>query len=129
MIKRSTIHAAGVIFLSLILSYSLSRAETKPVGFAIPFPNLTFTQTLSKKEQTYWGIPQKKSFSIKEIRGNLILIEFISTYCVSCQRQAPIFNELYSSIEKDPGLKGRVKIIGVAAGNNRTEVEIYKKRI
>jgi len=127
MIKRSTIHAAGVIFLSLILSYSLSRAETKPVGFAIPFPNLTFTQTLSKKEQTYWGIPQKKSFSIKEIRGNLILIEFISTYCVSCQRQAPIFNELYSSIEKDPGLKGRVKIIGVAAGNNRTEVEIYKK--
>jgi len=127
MIKRSTIHAAGVIFLSLILSYSLSRAETKPVGFAIPFPNLTFTQTLSKKEQTYWGIPQKKSFSFKEIRGDLILIEFISTYCVSCQRQAPIFNELYSSIEKDPGLKGKVKIIGIAAGNNPKEVEIYKK--
>jgi thiol-disulfide isomerase/thioredoxin len=127
MIKRSTIHAVGVIFLSLILSYSLPRAETKPVGFAIPFPNLTFTQTLSKKEQTYWGIPQKKSFSFKEIRGDLILIEFISTYCVSCQRQAPIFNELYSSIENDPGLKGKVKIIGIAAGNNPKEVEIYKK--
>jgi thiol-disulfide isomerase/thioredoxin len=127
MIKRSTIHAVGVIFLSLILSYSLPRAETKPVGFAIPFPNLTFTQSLSKKEQTYWGIPQKKSFSFKEIRGDLILIEFISTYCVSCQRQTPIFNELYSYIEKDPGLKGKVKIIGIAAGNNPKEVEIYKK--
>ncbi len=127
MIKRSPIHAVWVIFLSLILSYSLSWAETKPVGFAIPFPDLTFTQALSKGEQAYLGIPQKKTFSFKEIRGNLILIEFISIYCVSCQRQAPIFNELYSSIEKDPGLKGKVKMIGVAAGNNLNEVEIYKK--
>jgi len=127
MTKRSPIHAVWVIFLSLILSYSLSWAETKPVGFAIPFPDLTFTQGLSKGEQNYLGIPQKKTFSFKEIRGNLILIEFISIYCVSCQRQAPIFNELYSSIEKDPGLKGKVKMIGVAAGNNLNEVEIYKK--
>jgi thiol-disulfide isomerase/thioredoxin len=127
MTNRKFIFAIGVVFLSLPLCYSLSWAETKPVGFAIPFPNLTFTQSLSKKEQTYLGIPQKKSFSIKEIRGDLILIEFISTYCVSCQRQTPIFNELYSSIEKDPGLKGKVKIIGIAAGNNLNEVEIYKK--
>jgi thiol-disulfide isomerase/thioredoxin len=127
MTKRSPIHAVWVIFLSLILSYSLSWAETKPVGFAIPFPDLTFTQGLSKGEQVYLGIPQKKTFSFKEIRGNLILIEFISTYCVSCQRQAPIFNELYSSIEKDPRLKGKVKMIGVAAGNNLKEVEDYKK--
>jgi thiol-disulfide isomerase/thioredoxin len=127
MIKRSPIHAVWIIFLSLILSYSLSWAETKPVGFAIPFPDLTFTQVLSKGEQTYLGIPKKKTFSFKEIRGNLIFIEFISTYCVSCQRQAPIFNELYTSIENDPGLKGKVKMIGVAAGNNLGEVEIYKK--
>jgi thiol-disulfide isomerase/thioredoxin len=127
MTKRSPIHAVWVIFLSLILSYSLSWAETKPVGFAIPFPDLTFTQGLSKGEQVYLGIPQKKTFSFREIRGNLILIEFISTYCVSCQRQAPIFNELYSSIEKDPRLKGKVKMIGVAAGNNLKEVEDYKK--
>jgi len=127
MTKRSPIHAVWVIFLSLLLSYSLSWAETKPVGFAIPFPDLTFTQGLSKGEQNYLGIPQKKTFSFKEIRGNLILIEFISTYCVSCQRQAPIFNELYSSIEKDPRLKGKVKMIGVAAGNSLKEVEDYKK--
>jgi len=127
MTNRKFIFAIGVVFLSLPLCYSLSWAETKPVGFAIPFPDLTFTQVLSKGEQTYLGIPQKKTFSFKEIRGNLILIEFISTYCVSCQRQAPIFNELYSSIEKDPKLKGKVKMIGIAAGNNLIEVEIYKK--
>src|SRR5512139_1487211 len=103
MTNRKFIFAIGIVFLSLPLCYSLLQAETKPVAFAIPFPDLTFTQVLSNGEQAYLGIPQKKSFFFKEIRGNLILIEFISIYCVSCQRQAPIFNELYTSIENDPG--------------------------
>jgi thiol-disulfide isomerase/thioredoxin len=123
MVKRNHILA---LFLSILFFCEIANAETRPVGFAIPFPDLTFTQTLSKNERAYLGIPQKRSFSIKEIHGNLILVEFISTYCVSCQRQAPIFNELYSSIEKDPRLRGKVKMIGVAAGNNMDEVEVYK---
>jgi thiol-disulfide isomerase/thioredoxin len=127
MINRKIISVIGAVFLSLHLCSNFLQAETKPVGFAIPFPDLTFAQTLSKGEQSYLDISEKKSFSLEEIRGNLILIEFISTYCVSCQKQAPIFNQLYSSIEKDPELQGKVKIIGVAAGNNPTEVEIYKK--
>lgn len=124
MVKRNNILT---LFLSVLFFCGIANAETKPVGFAIPFPDLTFTQTLSKNERAYLEIPQKKSFSIKEIQGNLILVEFISIYCVSCQRQAPIFNELYSSIEKDPRLRGKVKMIGVAAGNNVDEVEVYKK--
>jgi len=107
MSRRIVISSFGVTFFSIYFIFFLTLGETKPVGFATPFPDLTFTQILSKGEQFYLGIPPKKTFSIKEIRGNLILIEFISTYCVSCQRQAPIINELYSSIEKDPRLKGK----------------------
>jgi len=116
-----------VIFLSVFHFHALTSAETKPMGFAIPFPNLTFNQPLTKKEQTYLEIPKKKGFSFREIKGDLILVEFISTYCVNCQRQAPIFTELYSSIEKDPKLKGKVKMIGIAAGNTPKEVESFKK--
>ena len=128
MQRQILISSLSVVLLSVFLIFSLAFGETKPVGFAIPFPDLTFAQTLSKEEQVYLSIYGKKSFSIRDIRGNLILIEFISVYCVSCQRQAPIFNELYSSIEKDPRLKGNVKMIGVAAGNSLHEVEIYKKQ-
>ena len=127
MIKKISIYSFWTAFLSILLFYSLARGETKPIDFAIPFPDLTFTQALSKEEQTYLGIPQKKSFSFREIKGNLILVEFISTYCMSCQRQAPIFNELYSLIEKDSKLKGKVKMIGIAAGNNLKEIETFKK--
>jgi peroxiredoxin len=113
----------------LIISYfnPSAVAETKPMGFAIPFPNLTFSQSLSKGEQVYLGIPKKTKFSFREIKGDLILVELISTYCFNCQKQAPIFTKLYSSIEKDPKLKGKVKMIGIAAGNTPKEVESFKK--
>jgi thiol-disulfide isomerase/thioredoxin len=122
--KRSML--AFILFLVVSLSCGLAQGETKPLGFAIPFPDLIFTQSLSREEQNYLGLPPKKVFSFREITGNLILVEFLSTYCINCQRQAPIFNEVYSLIERDPRLKGKVKMIGIAAGNNTTEVEIFK---
>jgi thiol-disulfide isomerase/thioredoxin len=126
MIKTKTA-TIWFLFLSAPFFYALACGETKPIGFAIPFPDLTFSQPLSKEEQAYLGIPKKKSFSFQEIQGNLILVEFISTYCISCQRQAPIFNNLYTSIENDPKLKEKVKIIAIAAGNNIREVETFRK--
>ena len=115
-----------ILSLSISLSYGPVLGETKSLGFAIPFPDLLFTQSLSREDQNYLGLPPKKVFSFREITGNLILVEFLSTYCINCQRQAPIFNEVYSSIERDSRLKGKVKMIGIAAGNNTTEVEIFK---
>ena len=127
MIRKQAVHYFLTVFISFYLLYGLVQGETKPIGFAIPFPDFTFKHMLSKGEQTYLGIPQKGFFSFREIRGSLFLIEFLSTYCYNCQKQAPIFNEVYASVEKDPKLKGRVKIIGIAAGNSLAEVKHYKK--
>jgi thiol-disulfide isomerase/thioredoxin len=116
----------GAIF-SIFLMFSFAFAETKPMGVAVPFPNLTFSQTLSKEEQAYLGLSSKKDFSFQEIKGDLILVEVLSTYCANCLKQAPLFYELNSLIDKDPVLKGNVKMIGIAAGNNLTEIESFKK--
>ena len=123
--KRSML--VFILFFVVSFSCGFALGETKPLGFAIPFPDLIFTQSLSREEQYYLGILSKKVFSFREIIGNLILVEFLSTYCINCQRQAPIFNEVYSLIERDPRLKGKVKMIGIAAGNNLNEVQIFKK--
>jgi peroxiredoxin len=126
MKKKKTL-LVFILFFIVWLSCEVVLGEPKPLGFAIPFPDLRFTQSLSRGEQNYLGLPAKKGFSFREINGNLILVEFLSTYCINCQRQAPIFNEVYSSIERDPGLAGKVKMIGIAAGNNLNEVQIFKK--
>ncbi len=128
MVKLKSIHSILIIFIALSLFAGWAYAETKQIGFAVPFPDLTFTQALSRGEQAYLGVSKKPTFSFKEIRGSLILVEFISTYCASCEEQVPIFREVYSSIEKDPKLKGKVKMLGIAAGNNPTEVEFFKQQ-
>ena len=128
VIRKQAAHYFLTVFIFFFLLYGLVHGETKPIGFAILFPDLTFRHTLSKEDQAYLGTPQRGFFSFREIRGSLFLIEFLSTYCYNCQKQAPIFNEVYASVEKDPELKERVKIIGIAAGNNLTEVEQYKKK-
>jgi len=104
-------------------------AETKAPGFGIPFPNLSFEQTPAKEDSVYLGVSPDKPFPFRDIRGDLILVEFLSVYCVNCLRQAPILNAFYSSIEKDKPLKGRVKTLGIAAGNNLREVDRFKKEL
>jgi peroxiredoxin len=123
--KRSML--VSIFFFVISFSCGFAQGETKPLGFAIPFPDLIFTQSLSREDQNYLGLPPRKVFSFREITGNLILVEFLSTYCINCQRQAPIFNEVYSSIETDFKLRGKVKMIGIAVGNNLNEVQIFKK--
>lgn len=113
----------------LLLSYKIVYGAKKTIGFAIPFPDLTFRQTLQKEDLTYLGITPgkfKRVFSFREIRGALFLIEYLNIYCFNCVGQAPILNEVYEQIERDPLLKGRVKIIGIAAGNNLEEVRNFK---
>jgi peroxiredoxin len=128
MIDKRAIYLLFVFFLIPFFSAGFASGQTKPMGFAVPFPDLRFQQLLSKEDQVYLGLPRKTNFSLKEIRGNLIVVEFLSVYCSSCEVQAPIFNETYSRIEKDPQLKGKVKMIGIAAGNNQKEVETFRNQ-
>jgi hypothetical protein len=69
----------SILFFVISFSCELAQGETKPFGFAIPFPDLIFTQSISREEQNYLGSPPKKVFSFREITGNLILVEFLST--------------------------------------------------
>ena len=62
------------------------------------------------------------TFRISDISTRLVLIEVIGIYCPQCYRQAPVFNSLYHRIESG-NLKGKVKMLGIAAGGNHREIQ------
>jgi hypothetical protein len=118
----------GLLGISLLFFLSgISSAATRPVGTRQYFPNFVFADTLSRDEQTYLEISARKNFSIKNIRSTVIIMEMFNTYCTICPRNVPVLNDLYSLIENDPKLRGKIKIISIAVGNTSAEITAYKK--
>jgi len=115
-------------FLFSFLYCEFSLAGTKTVVKGARFPTLSFQNTLSGKEQAYLGVSRKK-FTASNIQGTLFILEVFSTYCTSCPKNVPILNKVYSRIEKDADLKGKVKVIGIAAGNIKKRSRLSVRNI
>jgi hypothetical protein len=97
------------------------------------FPEFSFPMLQAKSDIHYLGLPTKffglirgETFSLKEVKADLICLEFLNKYCFSCQLQVPVLVQVYSRVDKDPQLKGRIKFIGIGEGNNEKEVESFK---
>jgi hypothetical protein len=98
-----------------------------PPQLGDPLPKISFSGALSPEENKYLGLRQKKNFSLDDIRTKLMLIDFIGINCNFCIQSIPTMNEIYKTVEGDPGLRGNVKMLSVAAGGTLTEVDYFKK--
>ena len=104
-----------------------AHSETRPLARGARLPDAVFLDHLSKEERSYLGLSRKTKFSLKDISGTLLLIEVFSTYCTSCPRNVPVLNAVYSSVEDDPALRGKVKVISIAVGNTGNEIDSFKR--
>jgi hypothetical protein len=118
-----------VFFIGISVSFSPGGlcAEMRPIAPGDAFPNLSFSDILPKEDKSYLGIEKKKVFSIKDMQCNVFIFEMFSTYCMSCPRNVPVINAVYSMVNNDPKLKREVKVLSVAIGNTANEAESYKK--
>lgn len=90
------------------------------------FPDVPLAAPANDQFRKYLGISGKETFTIKDIRAKIILVEIMNVYCSGCQNQAPIYNQLFSRIQSHRSLRQDIKIIGVAAGNNAQEIKIFQ---
>lgn len=78
------------------------------------------------EEQQYLGLSGTGTFTAPKIRAEVVIIEVFSMYCPFCQKEAPNVKALYGMIDQDEDLKGRIKMIGIGAGNTPFEVNTYR---
>ena len=117
----------GRIVFSLFVLLSMEVAFGDEIRMGDSFPALTFEDTLSSEDRQYLGLPESGPFSLREVAAEVIVVEFLNKYCMSCQRQAPIFNRVYEALEDDPQLAGRAKMLGVGVGNSLLQVRNFRK--
>ena len=107
----------------------LPASEKNPSSLPQPgdyLPKISFPNSLSHEEVRYLGIDPKKALSLDEIKGKIILIEFINSNCLYCIKAVPILKQIYQAIDEDTNLKGAVKILAIGAGDTKTEVVHFK---
>lgn len=111
------------VFLAALAATAFAAAlPTK--GSALPDFTL---ETKNSAESSYLGVGPGP-FRVSNIKSDLVVVQVFSMYCPHCQKDAPNMNILYNKIESDPALKGRVKIVGIGAGNSQLEVDTFRQR-
>jgi len=130
--KRISAICLLVLAVSLASVEHLYAVSPPQVGGALPDFELAIPKEAA--ERNYLGLSgglpffSRGTFKIPQIKGEVIILEIFSMYCPYCQAEAPNVKALYEKIEKSASLRGKIKIIGIGAGNNPYEVDTFKKK-
>jgi peroxiredoxin len=126
MMKKSLY---GLIMVVSVMAFvqAISAAGRTP-STGEPFPDITLAVPDASVQKEYLGLKGKGSFSLSQIKADLLIIEIFSMYCPYCQKEAPNVNELYRIISNREDIKDKIKIIGIGAGNTPLEVDVFRKK-
>jgi len=134
-LKRSALW--GMISLWATLSLILCFGSMQPswaqvaqrwvIGPGSQFPDFTLDNNLSPEDSAYLGVSPGGAVSIKDLKQEIVLVEFLNVYCHTCREQVPIFNELLTTVKKDPVLAAKVKILAIAIKGTPQEIIDFKK--
>jgi len=116
----------AILLLSLTI-HDLGFAEVSSPVKGGRLPGISLPVPKDSEERNYLGLSGQGLFKIPQIKAEGVLIQIFNTYCPICQSTASAMGELYRQIENNPGLKGRIKLIGIGVGNNALETEVFKQ--
>ncbi len=84
-------------------------------------PSFQLQAPQSEDDLKYLGVGAT-TFELKNVKAQLLIVEILGVYCPYCYEQAPLFKKLYDRLQRKK-IGDRVKMLGVAAGGTRAEVE------
>lgn len=118
----------SAIMLTFVLWAASTYATSVPPAKGAQLPRADLPVPNDPAERLYLGLAETGSFQIPGIKAKVVIIEIFSMYCPYCQREAPEVNKLYQAIEGDHDLKGKIKLIGIGAGNSQFEVGVFREK-
>lgn len=114
--------AIARLMLLLLLVVMACPALAAPPAVGETMPALTLPVPKDPAGQEMLGVQGKESFALTELKADLVFLEVIGVYCPQCVKQSPGFKTLFNRLNKGK-LKGRVAMLGLAAGGTDAEVK------
>jgi len=114
--------------MMLFWATAIGAAENSPPKVGSVFPEIELLKPSNPAELKYLGLSGSGFFKVQQVKSDVVIIEIFSMYCPYCQGEAPNVNRLYASIEGNPALKNKIKIIGIGINNSLFETDIFKKK-
>ena len=127
-IARRMLLVVSIAVFWAAMPVSLASATATPLQPGGPLPDIKLPIPEHAADKAYLGLTTRGPFTIAQIKAQVVIIEILSMYCPYCQREAPEVNRLYEIIENNPNLKGKIKLIGIGAGNTPFEVQVFKEK-
>lgn len=125
-IKRNNFFLVTILLFIVLMLPGIAKAEF-PLEVGKNFPKIKL-ETTDTQHARVLGFLGKKTFGVEDIESEFVLIQIFSMYCPYCQADAPKVNEFFEMLETSPATKGRVKLIGIGAGNSAFEIETFRKK-
>lgn len=120
---------ASIITIMLILASTAVIAATNlPPQVGSTLPEMKLSKPADSGELKYLGLSGSGTFTADQVKAQALIIQIFSMYCPYCQKDAPNVNRFFGLMENNPRLKGKIKILGIGAGNSQFEVNTFRKK-
>lgn len=90
--------------------------------------DLEFQAPLNPESAKYLGVPADKPFTLSQLGAPFVLVEVFATGCSHCVHHAPVMNQLFGLIQKNPKTAGKVKVIGLGSTDSAANLMAWKNQ-
>ena len=99
MAKRSVLipvlWGLGMLFLLSGGPTDLQAQGKKFIQKGEAFPEVALKTPSQAKDRTYLGVSGGAQFKVNDLKAEVILVEIFDVYCLPCQKQAPLYKQLF----------------------------------
>ncbi len=125
--KNAAWYVVATLGLMVLMLYGQTYSQENPsLRPGDRFPLTSLPTPPSEKDRAYLGTETAEALDMAAIPADVLVVELLNVYCLSCRRQAPVFGELVKAIEPLDG-GDRVKFLGIAAGNDQEESDDFRR--
>ncbi len=92
------------------------------------FPDCRVAVLSGEEDRQYLGLPEGvKWLSLSDLSARFVLIQLYNTMCNDCVSETKMLTRFFRTVEADPVLAGKLKIIGLGIYDTNRDVVRFKK--